>query len=135
MTKQLSRILWPALTVAALAMSVPAQAADIRCRVPFDFTVKGRALAAGTYELSEDRGVLIVRGAQSGAIVMTTRLSAKESRPRLVFDRYGDQYVLRQVWTGSAGGQLTPSRHELELAQKARQGGIANAERVEIPVL
>src|SRR5678809_1101314 len=70
MTK-LFKLLGPALAVATLAMSsVSAEAADIHCRVPFDFTVKGKALAAGAYTLSHERGVLTVRGEKDGAIVM-----------------------------------------------------------------
>ena len=137
MTKQLSRLLWPALAVATMAMSsVSAEAGDIRCRVPFDFTVKGKALAAGNYQISEVRGVLTLRGEQDGAIVLTTRVgSSEDHRLRVVFEKYGESYVLRQAWTGSGGSQVAPSRHERELAQKARNGQIAAAEQVEIPVL
>jgi hypothetical protein len=136
MTKQLSRIVWPALALAAMAMApLTAEAADIRARVPFDFTVKGRALPSGTYTVSEERGVLTLTGERTGAIVLTTRVSENKRQPRLVFERYGEQYVLRQVWTSTAGNQVPRSRHDLDLAQKARNGQIAEAERVEIPAL
>ena len=137
MTKRISRLLWPALALATLAMSsVSAEAADIRCRVPFDFTVKGRALAAGTYEISVSSGVLTVRGQKDGAIVMTTRVgSPRDTRPRLVFEKYGEAYVLHQAWTGTGGSELRLSRHEQELAQKARNGQTAAVERIEIPAL
>ena len=137
MTKQLSRLLWPALAVATIAMSsVSAEAGDIRCRVPFDFTVKGRTLAAGNYEISEVRGVLTLRGQKDGAIVLTRRVgSSTDHRLRVVFEKYGEAYVLRQAWMGSGGSEVAPSRQERELAQKARNGQTAAAERIEIPVL
>jgi len=137
MTKQLSRLLWPALAVATMAMSsVSAEAADIRCRVPFDFTVKGKSLAAGTYEISDVRGVMTVRGQKDGAIVLTTRVgSPRDTRARVVFEKYGETYVLRQAWTGTGGTQVAPSRAERELAQKARSGQTAAVEQIEIPAL
>lgn len=136
MTKQLSRMLWPALAVAALALPPSAaQAADVRVRVPFGFTVKGKDLPAGTYTVSDERSMLTFQGDTSGAIVAYSRVSEPDTRPRLVFERYGDQYFLRQVWTGTGGREVARSLAEQDLAQKARQGKIAKAERVEIPVL
>lgn len=137
MTK-LFKLLGPAMAVATLAMSaVSTEAAEIRARVPFDFTVKGKVLRAGTYEISETRGVLTLSGEKDGAIVMTMRVgSPADYRLRVVFEKYGETYVLRQAWTGVGGGsQVTPSRHDTELAQKARNGQTAAMERVEIPVL
>ena len=68
MTNRLSRLLWPALAVATLALSsVAAEAAEIRANVPFDFTVKGKSLAAGKYEITETRGVVQLRSEKDEA--------------------------------------------------------------------
>jgi hypothetical protein len=42
--------------------------------------------------------------------------------PKLVFHRYGDEYVLAEVWTADAGHVVRPSKYEQKLAksQKAK---------------
>ena len=70
MTKQLLKGFWAASLVVALAvLSVPAQAAEIRAKIPFSFTVNGKTLPAGTYSVSSEaaQGVLLVRGFGHGA--------------------------------------------------------------------
>src|SRR5437870_2447205 len=53
MTKQLLKGFWAASLVAVLAvLCVSAEAAEIRCNVPFSFTVNGKTLPAGTYRAS-----------------------------------------------------------------------------------
>jgi hypothetical protein len=137
MTKRLFKLLWPAAVAATLALSsVSAEAGDVRARVPFDFTVKGKALRAGTYDVSATRGVLTLHGENGGAIVLTSRVgSAADHQLRLVFEKYGDAYVLRQAWTGSGGEQVPVSAYDRELAQQARKGNLAAALRIVIPAL
>ena len=59
MTKQILKVVWPVAVVVALAVSsLPAQAADIRCTVPFTFTVKGKTLPPGTYQIADANSAL-----------------------------------------------------------------------------
>jgi hypothetical protein len=137
MTKRFFKILWPVTVAAALAMtSVPVEAGDIRCRIPFDFTMKGKTLPAGTYDVTDERGVLTLRGDTDGGIVLTTRVGGYgDSRRRLVFQKYGEVYVLRQAWTGGAGSLLPESRHDRELARAAAGATSASTARIVVPEL
>src|SRR3954469_14754426 len=83
------------LTMAGVA----AEAGQIRATVPFSFEVNKQVLAPGTYTIdSSVAHGLVVRGAKSGAIVLGAPLSSRDSSPRLVFHRYGNEYILREVW-------------------------------------
>ena len=68
-----------------------------------------------------------------GAIALTIALqSNREAGAKLVFHKYANEYVLRQVWTGGGIGREIPtSRHERQLMQAARQGtAVASVERI-----
>ena len=124
------------MLVAVLAgFSAPAQAANVRAEVPFSFTVNGKVLPPGTYSLSStgNGGLLVLPRAGSGAIALTIALSSnRETGAKLVFHKYGQEYVLRQVWSGGGSGREIPtSRHEKQLMQAARQGkAVASVERI-----
>ena len=50
---------------------------------------------------------------------------------------YGDEYILRQVWTGGTSGrQLPQTRRERQLANTSGRGEIAaQFERIVVPIL
>ena len=137
MRKRLLSGLWVAGLLAGLAASaMPAGAAEITFKVPFEFTVNGALLPRGTYTASTSQSALIVRGYQHAAIVITNRLeSTTDMNAKLVFDRHGDQYVLRQAWTGGGSGRELPKpRLDRELAGAGGKGeAAASAQRVVIP--
>ena len=139
MTKRLPTIFRAAGLIAVLAaVAVPAQAGDIKATVPFSFSVHGRTLPPGTYSVSTGmvQGTVFVRGFDHGAASIATRLqSASNGDPMLVFYKYGDQYVLRQVWLGSGEGRELPkSRLERELMETSRRSA-STVERIVVPAL
>ena len=139
MTKRLLKGFWAASLIAVLAaVAVPAHAADITADVPFSFIVKGKTLPPGSYSVSTSmvQGAVFVRGFDHGALSIATRLQASsDTDPKLVFYKYGDQYVLRQVWLGGAEGrQLPTTRLERELMEKSGRSASA-VERVVVPAL
>lgn len=89
-------------------------------QVPFGFTVEGKAMPAGAYEIQfvgSGGGALSLRGANGGAPVIlkpTTRLAdtgAKE--PRIAFDKVGDDRFLAEVhFPGMDGFELRGSAGE-----------------------
>jgi len=97
MTKQLLKGLWAVSLVAALAaVSAPVEAAEITCKIPFSFTVSGKTLPPGPYRVSNNQGVLFIRGFGRGVFVQTLGLeSLKDRDAKLVFHKYGD-YEHRQ---------------------------------------
>jgi hypothetical protein len=121
---------------AMLFLSAGVQAADVKANVPFAFAVNKKVLSPGTYTISSNDATLLIRGFNGGAVTLSQRTeSAKVESPKLVFHRYGDEYILREVWTGSGVGRKLPeTRRERELA--ATRGGANTASvRVEVPLI
>ena len=138
MTKQLLKGFWAVSLVAVIAaLSVPVEAAEVACKIPFNFTVNGKSLPEGSYHVSTGGSTLIVRGFTTGAVALTQGIeSGKPGAPRLVFHKYGDQYFLRQVWTGEGSGrQLPEPRLPRSLARGGQDGKVAAFEQVVIPIL
>jgi hypothetical protein len=130
-----------ALVLGVLALSAPAPvaAADIRANVPFSFTVNKEVLPPGKYDVSNSAAhSLLIRGFGAGAVVMSQHTeSATSTSPKLVFHRYGDEYILREVWMGSASGYTLPeTRRERELASGRSGAATASAsfETVEVAI-
>jgi hypothetical protein len=117
------------LTIVVASLSAFAQARQLTAEIPFNFTIKERALPAGRYTLEAIRlagsDALRIQSAD-GRITATVfvraelRESSKEE-PRLVFNRYGDQYFLAEVagFERRTVQELTRSKKEDHLAKNA----------------
>ena len=114
-----------ALGLLLVVSAARAQSSAVSARVPFDFIVNNHLYAAGDYMLSPDgmtNPSVVIRNTddQSAGVVLTR--SCEKSKPAektvLIFQRYGDQYFLDQVWTeGSTRGRQFPkSKIETQLA-------------------
>jgi len=130
-----------AVVLGMLTLSAPAPvaAADIRANVPFSFTVNKKVLPPGTYNVTSGAGhALVFRGFGAGAVILGQRAeSSNSTSPKLVFHRYGDEYILREVWMGGASGyQLSETKRERELASGRSGAATASAsfERVEVGI-
>jgi predicted dehydrogenase len=121
------------ITVAALLFTLGATSFAQSARrtvihIPFDFVVGQKTLAAGTYRIEsvghDSHTTWEIRGTngRAGAFVNTTSIQsgASERQSRLVFQKYGETYVLAEVWPGGEG-------EGRELAQSYR-GRAADAE-------
>jgi hypothetical protein len=93
----------------------------LRVSVPFDFTVGTATLEAGDYVVSfmESNGLVLISDpdGRGRAFVVTHAVQPKlgeEVSPQLVFNRYGNQHFLAQVWGGGpdVGRQLNKTRPE-----------------------
>ena len=102
----------------------------ITVQIPFPFHVGDSVLPAGSYTAGAHLGsgsLIVLRSADGKSSVMALSNGAHSSdgrtQPRLIFNRYGDEYFLFQVWTGSDGDgrQLMQSRHEAELSAAAKR--------------
>jgi hypothetical protein len=129
-----------AVVLGMLTLSAPAPvaAADIRANVPFSFTVDKKVLPAGKYNVTSSAAhTLLITSFGGGAVTMGQRSESTSGSPRLVFHRYGNDYILREVWMGGASGyQLRETARERELA--GNRGGAntaaANFEKVEVAI-
>jgi len=97
----------------------------IRASIPFEFTVKGKTLPAGEYEVSrvmDEPIALLLRNVHDkhDEVVVETepvigRMTPK--RDELIFNRYGESYFLSEVFTAGeqTGEELYPTHREREL--------------------
>src|SRR4051794_5454996 len=116
-----------ALVMAIALCSVGAQAqAMLKANIPFDFTVGKTHLASGTYLVSQAGSEVEIWYKDSGqgaTMFMTTPLSnlkAESTKYVLEFQRYGDEYILAEVWTGQRGHSVRANVEKIRLA-KAEQ--------------
>jgi len=101
----------------------------------FAFTVGNTTVPAGSYTIApveEDSSVLELKGGRTSVLIETQSATPKEvpSKDEVVFERYGDQYVLKNIWTeGSATGYITePAAREEHISR--RHGGAPSESRV-----
>jgi hypothetical protein len=128
MTKRNVKTLFAAALIALFtAAASPSQAGQVNCRVPFSFAVKSdKTLPPGLYTLTSSGpvGTVLVRGAGGAVFSISNRLESRtDSQAKLVFHKYGDTYILRQVWMGDGTGRELPrTRLERELAERKLAG-------------
>jgi hypothetical protein len=116
-----------ALTIGTLASTQSASAqsetALAEVNIPFNFQTANRTLPAGMYRIDREFGhVILLRGPGQAASFVEMHNAVKShaaDHGTVVFDRYGDKYYLRQIWTaGSTDGLECPkSRAEKESLQ------------------
>src|SRR5437870_948874 len=137
-------------TIAAIALfttlaagSTYAQSADvIKVNVPFDFAVSGKTLPAGEYYLRQSiegpRVVLQIRSKDDsqGTYLPTThpvKTLDTQGESKLVFNRYGDQFFLSQVWiAGRTDGQELTKTSRERLLQREMARGSGKPETISI---
>lgn len=125
---------------AASVRPVAAASEELRCRIPFRFSVNKATPPPGTYRVDVDPEQGMVELRDMGHAAFALGVPFDEARVRdakLVFHRYGDQYVLREVWTGTGTGRELPEpRRENELSANGTEGkDSARFEPVEVPAL
>lgn len=120
--------------VAALTLvALPAVAGEAEVQIPFSFAVNGETLGPATYRvtLSVTNGLLQIRNFKESILAMTVAAQADDPTERkLVFHRYGDRYLLREVCLAGWSWQLPEPDEERELM---RSGRLASMEVVEVP--
>jgi hypothetical protein len=133
MKKQSLRIflMFSALAILA-AMPVQAQSSNRQtANIPFSFNVDGKTFPAGLYDVTRlnpqsDKAALAIKSAdgQLSKVVLTMPVQASKTleSAKLVFNRYGDQYFLSQVWTpaDNTGLELPRTRSEKTLARNIK---------------
>jgi hypothetical protein len=109
--------------------------------VPFGFELGSQHLAPGTYTVSRPlRGVILIRnGSQSAMLVTNDGQSIKPTRTsKIVFDRYGDHYFLRQVWFTPEDNtylECPESKTEKQAKRSELASATKNASNVELALL
>jgi hypothetical protein len=120
------------LLMAAMASAQTVQ--KVAVTVPFSFAAGSHNLPAGNYtiELNRERGTMTLRSEdRSGnSAVMLARNGggAISNKSFVVFQRYGSQYFLAEVWRQGAGQALYPGDLQRELASKRIAGEVTRVE-------
>ena len=116
----------------ALASTLPSQAqapaGQARIQVPFAFQVGTEHFAPGVYTVAMiNQLTLSVRGAGNSAFAAMKRDSnGNVASSKVVFQRVGGQYFLREVWTAGGSAHLTAyetkaEKQALKTEQEANQ--------------
>jgi hypothetical protein len=84
-------------------------------KIPFSFVVHGEDFPAGRYNVSDESGVLTIRGLDNGAgmFALTIRADGRDpagDQPVLVFTHSENEYRLSEIWESSADGFALPER-------------------------
>jgi hypothetical protein len=115
-----------ALLAAALlfASTAQAQALHVKAAIPFDFVVGNTVYSAGTYTIgpaTQSSNALLLDAGDTRAIVLPNHcsLTLPSESTKLVFDRMGDTYFLKQIWVeGRTDGREFPkSKSEVQMAK------------------
>ena len=130
MKKQALTVLAIASLLAMLAVvSVHADPdSEVRADIPFDFIVGNTAYPTGSYavQYTNPQGVFVIYIGEDESrrtLLWSNTVPAKsreDNSPRFIFNRYGDQYFLTQVWAGGdTDGLELPKLHRAhELAKE-----------------
>lgn len=111
--------------LAALAVLLMATAAHaqqkITATVPFNFVAGDHAYPAGDYTIGADGVVLKIANGEKTEVMLSQACESltPSADTKLVFDRMGGSYFLRQIWVAgnSRGRELPRSHSEMQLAQ------------------
>jgi hypothetical protein len=108
----MKRMIKAALFAATAALTLSAQDSLLTAYIPFRFHVASEAFPAGKYSVGEQGTVTVVRqeGGQhkSAMAVGYSAATRADGQPKLVFIRYGDDYFLRRILSGTETGRELP---------------------------
>jgi len=104
----------------------------VKADVPFDFMVGDTMFPAGQYTVGPiaEQTTLVIKGAGSRSKITISQAviaNAPPSTSKLVFHKYGERYILTQIWVQgeSRGRELPKTRLEKELASGVRRESVA----------
>lgn len=121
-------------------VTVQAQTEKGQVNIPFDFYAGTAKLKAGAYQIKRMSDNLVaVRsadGKKTALVNAPLTIGARDSKSgrRVVFNKYGDQFFVSQIWLDvESGRQVIPSKEETRIAKDERLAdGVATPERREI---
>jgi hypothetical protein len=85
----------------------------VEVNIPFEFSAGKTTLPAGIYSIKRLSGNTVTLRSEDGksSVILNAPVTNSSTDPnaveRVVFDRYGDQYALAQIWlTADTGRQI-----------------------------
>ena len=133
MRKQILSVVVTLSAIATLSIAgFAGLSSSLKANVPFDFIVNGKTLPAGPYTIEKGSGAILMirsRELKQGVGVIAPRVEFNnDSKPHLIFRRYGNQYFLAQVIGDSSANELPKSKAEREAAKAGRDHLAMNVE-------
>jgi hypothetical protein len=120
-----------AAILAASACLAQTNRGDLVVEIPFPFVVTNRTLPPGRYIVTHmgESNLRIYNSQNQSTLVPTHTVEGKapEGTGRMVFRRYGETYILSQVWfaANTTGWQAFRSRIEKEMARMGQATEVA----------
>ena len=115
------------IVACTIAIPVVHAQTSMHANVPFAFAVGDRQLPAGAYEVRDmGRATLIATRDGDGKVLGIYQYAGPSNgETKLVFDKVGDRYFLRQIWSSvhGQGLQLPESKLEKEIQASNRENG------------
>ena len=116
MKRHIATFAFFAATIIALATHASAQEQPFQANVPFNFTVGNRQLPLGFYRIR----TLSIRQVQienmqhdiSALTLANSAIRSRDDDKKLVFDKIGGQYFLREIVSASSAFELPKSESE-----------------------
>ena len=100
------------MAAACLAVAAgSARASTLDVKVPFPFVVQGKTMPAGQYQVTDEDGLIRLRGekgTRAADTVLTIPASGSDpagKQPVLMFTRLENQYRLTGVWESATEGR------------------------------
>ena len=100
----------------------------LRARIPFDFSIRGKTLPAGDYEIrrvNDEPDLLVISSVNNSherAIFETEPVEVRKisGKGEVEFHRFGDSYFLSEIFAGGerTGRELRTSRQERDLRRE-----------------
>ena len=127
------------LAIANVQAQVPTK---VVVRIPFDFTAGKATLKAGDYSIRRMSGTALqiqnADGSTAAVVNAPLTIGSRDFKAgeRLVFNKYGNEYFLTQIWlTVDSGRQLHQSAREVKTAREFKLAhSDAKPERVEVAI-
>jgi hypothetical protein len=144
-TFSILRTIFVVASLAAGFISTSAHAQGISqtvsVNVPFGFEIGSKHMAPGTYRISQPMTDILQIGNRSDSALLLThgeQGNKATKNSKLVFDRYGDRYFLRQVWFTPQDNmyvECTESKAEKQAKRAELEAATKNASNVEVAFL
>ena len=101
----------------APASALFAQSSGTVYNIPFAFNAEGQQLQAGKYVVSSNQQAGSLSGRNGGVMFISRKdLESKPTQAHLTFVKYGETYVLREVWNADGiGSKINPTSREREM--------------------
>jgi hypothetical protein len=124
------------VTVCGMSSSLKAQSYSLPVNIPFAFHANNATMAAGRYVAKKPSNTeihyLVSPDGRPFVVAIFSYLHDSSPRPRLVFNRYGNEYFLSEIWNGEGTGtKLRQTAAEISLKESAT----ANHHAEEVTVL